>query len=120
MPEPFENLEFNYLSSEQASADLHVIVSALKQTGLFDGKWMSTGVSKSGITTALYAYYDELNNWNDMDVYVPFCAPFIPGLDQLEVSNYIEDEIIKDLPSRDSGCGTSGVCWQRIQRKVLP
>ena len=100
LPEPFENLEFNYLSSEQASADLHVIVSALKQTGLFNGKWMSTGVSKSGITTALYAYYDELNNWNDIDVYVPFCAPFILGLDQTETSDYIENEIIKDLPTQ--------------------
>lgn len=100
LPEPFENLDFNYLSSEQASADLHEIVSALKKTGLFDGKWISTGVSKSGITTALYAYFDELNNWNDINVYVPFCAPFMTALGEKNIGNYLENEIMKDMPEQ--------------------
>lgn len=67
---------FNYLSAEQQSEDLHAIVTDLKKaliTG--DGKWLSTGVSKNGMTSAQYAYYDELNGWNDIDVYVPFVAP---------------------------------------------
>ena len=98
LPEPFENLEFNYLSSEQQSWDLHTILSALKQTDLFPGQWISTGVSKNGITTALYAYYDELNGWNDIDVYVPFCAPFITSLDNPSVGNYIEQVALEDMP----------------------
>ena len=98
LPEPFDNFEFNYLSSEQQSADLHAIMTALKQTDLFSGQWISTGVSKSGITTALYAYYDELNGWNDMDVYVPFCAPFITSLDNVSVGDYIEQGALGDMP----------------------
>lgn len=40
-----------------------------------DGKWLSTGVSKNGVTTAQYAYFDEMYGWNDIDLYVPFVAP---------------------------------------------
>lgn len=98
LPEPFDNLEFNYLSSEQYSADLHAIMSALKQTGLFPGKWISTGISKNGIATALYAYYDELNGWNDIDVYVPFCAPFLTSLDDTSLGDYIEQGAMADMP----------------------
>ncbi|MBQ6747165.1 MAG: hypothetical protein IJR07_09010 [Bacteroidaceae bacterium] len=98
LPEPFDNFDFTYLSSEQHSADLHTIVTALKQTDLFPGQWMSTGVSKSGITTALYAYYDELNGWNDIDVYVPFCAPFMMTLDNVAVGDFIEQGALGDMP----------------------
>ena len=75
LPEGDKN-SFKYLSAEQQSKDLHAIVTDLKKaliTG--DGKWLSTGVSKNGMTSAQYAYYDELNGWNDIDVYVPFVAP---------------------------------------------
>ena len=98
LPEPFDNFDFTYLSSEQQSADLHTIMTALKQTDLFTGQWMSTGVSKNGVTTALYAYYDELNGWNDMDVYVPFCAPFIKTLDNVAVGDFIEQGALGDMP----------------------
>ena len=98
LPEPFDNFDFTYLSSEQQSADLHAIMTALKQTDLFPGQWISTGVSKSGITTALYAYYDELNGWNDIDVYVPFCAPFIKTLDNVAVGDFIEQGALGDMP----------------------
>lgn len=63
---------WTYNTAAQSTADLHAIVTALKQTGCFKGKWLSTGVSKNGMLTALYAYYYP----NEMDVYVPFCAPF--------------------------------------------
>ncbi len=49
LPEPFENLEFNYLSSMQASEDYHAIVTALKGSGYLNGQWLATGTSKSGI-----------------------------------------------------------------------
>jgi hypothetical protein len=41
------------------------------------GKWISTGVSKDGITTGLYAYYSDMYGWDDIDLYMPFCAPFL-------------------------------------------
>ena len=63
---------WNVNTAAQSTADLHAIVTVLKGTGCFKNKWVSTGVSKNGILTALYAYYYP----NEMDVYVPFCAPF--------------------------------------------
>ena len=53
LPEPFENLEFNYLNSMQASEDYHAIVTALKGSGRFKGQWLATGTSKSGIADLL-------------------------------------------------------------------
>lgn len=81
---------FTYLNAEQHSKDLHAIVTDLKKA-LFtgDGKWLSTGVSKNGITSAQYAYYDELYGWNDIDVYVPFVAPILTQRRDLRVGNYM-------------------------------
>ena len=78
LPEPFENLEFTYLNADQAAQDLHAIVSLMKQVVFKQsGKWVSTGVSKDGITTGLYAYYSDKYGWDDIDLYMPFCAPFL-------------------------------------------
>lgn len=63
---------WKYNTAAQSTADLHAIVTALKATNCFKGKWVSTGTSKNGILTSLYAYYYP----NEVDVYVPFCAPF--------------------------------------------
>ena len=85
-----ETNSFKYLSAEQQSKDLHAIVTDLKKaliTG--SGKWLSTGVSKNGMTTAQYAYYDEVNNWNDIDVYVPFVAPIPPVEFDLRIGTYM-------------------------------
>ena len=83
LPEDFENTDFNYLYTDQAAADLHDVVTLL-QKHLFPrtNKWVATGVSKSGITSALYAYYSDKNNWNDIDLFIPFCAPFIKGTEE--------------------------------------
>ena len=89
LPEGEED-SFKYLSAEQQSKDLHAIVTDLKKaliTG--SGKWLSTGVSKNGMTTAQYAYYDEQNGWNDIDVYVPFVAPIPPQEFDLRIGTYM-------------------------------
>lgn len=90
LPEPFEDLDFTYLYTDQAAADLHAIVTLMQQH-LFprNNKWVATGTSKSGISTALYAYYSDKNGWNDIDLYVPFCAPFITGTKEECVNNII-------------------------------
>ncbi len=79
-PEPLDeaHLDFNYLYTDQAAADLHDIVQLMKKHMFKTGKWLSTGTSKSGITTGLYAYYSDLNGWHDIDLFMPFCAPFLP------------------------------------------
>ena len=100
LPEGDANV-FNYLSAEQQSKDLHAIVTDLKKA-LFtgNGKWVSTGVSKNGITSAQYAYYDEMYGWNDIDVYVPFVAPILPQLEDLRVGTYMLTQSVKEaLPA---------------------
>ena len=79
LPEPFEDLTMTYLHADQQACDIHRIVNTLKKLLFTKGKWVSTGTSKDGITTALQAYYSDLNGWSDFDAYVPFCAPFMPG-----------------------------------------
>ena len=85
LPEGYTN-KWNYLSAKQNSDDLHAIVTAIRQSGIVgQGKWVSTGVSKPGMTTAFYAseYPD------DMDAYVPFCAPFMLSQSETDAYDYI-------------------------------
>ena len=86
LPEGYTN-KCNYLDAKQQSDDLHAIVTAIKQSGIIDksSKWLSTGVSKNGMTTAYYAYHYP----NEMDAYVPFCAPFLVDLRDKRPYTYI-------------------------------
>ena len=86
LPEGWTN-NFHYLNVKQQSDDLHAIVTAIKKSGLIDksSKWVSTGVSKNGMTTAHYAYHYP----NEMDAYVPFCAPFLLSLTEKGPYSYI-------------------------------
>ena len=83
LPEDFNNLDFTYFNAQQAAADLHRVVTLMKQYIFNKGnKWVSTGTSKCGINTTLYAYYSDLYGWDDIDLYMPFCAPFLTGTPQ--------------------------------------
>ena len=85
LPEGYTN-KWNYLNCKQQSDDLHAIVTDIKKSGVVgNGKWLSTGVSKNGMTTAHYAYHYP----NDMDAYVPFCAPFLLELNASGPYSYI-------------------------------
>lgn len=78
---------YNYFTALQESADLHDITTSLKK--VLGGKWISTGCSKNGITTALYAHhYPE-----DMNVYVPFDAPFCSSRKDTRIADYINNKI---------------------------
>lgn len=76
---------WKYNKAIYSTADLHALVTALKDTGDFQGKWISTGTSKDGILTSFYAFQYP----NDVDVYLPFCAPFFTEQDSLSVGQYI-------------------------------
>ena len=65
-PQP-RNWEF--LTAENSANDLHRIFTALKT--VYQGKWISTGVSKGGQTTMLYNTFFP----KDMDVSVPYVGP---------------------------------------------
>lgn len=76
----WENLD--YLTAEQAAADFHNLFEALKK--VLKGKWVMSGVSKGGITTLLqHNFYP-----NDMDIYVPYSAPFFDSDRTLGMQSY--------------------------------
>lgn len=95
---------WKYNTAEQSTADLHNIVTTLKKSGYFDGKWVSSGVSKNGILTALYAYFYP----NDMDVYVPFCAPFCDGAETTGIGKWLTNE--------SGGKGLQKAVWDVLNR----
>ena len=48
-----DNLDYDYLTFEQVTADLHRINSLVKN--IYNGKWISSGISKGGTTTIFYS-----------------------------------------------------------------
>ena len=60
----------DYCTSEEAAEDFHAIINAMKKVLL--GKWVISGSSKGGITTALQQMYHP----EDADIFVPYSAPF--------------------------------------------
>ncbi len=64
-----EKMDWKYLDSYQASADLHRIYKLFKK--IYKKKWVSTGISKGGTTAMIYkALYPK-----DICVVVPIVAP---------------------------------------------
>lgn len=64
-----EKLDWNYLTVKQAADDHHAIVQLFKK--IYNGKWISTGISKGGQTTIFFKRFYP----NDVDVAVPYVAP---------------------------------------------
>lgn len=102
---------WQYNTTEQATADLHEIVTAFKETSDFNGKWISTGTSKNGILTAMYAYKYP----NEIDVYVPYCAPFLNELKSLSVGTYLVEESGKnDVIDESTGTTVRDLMWKSL------
>ncbi len=70
-----ETLDWDFLTTANAAADQHRVVSSLRQ--LFPSKWIATGISKGGQTCAMYRYYYP----KDVDITVPYVAPFCRSLE---------------------------------------
>ena len=80
------NSSWQYLTTAQAASDAHEIVTEFKR--ILDGKWISTGVSKGGMTTELYASYYP----GDMDLYLPYVAPFCNSFEDLRMIHFLDNE----------------------------
>jgi len=93
---PKDSIPWSYLNIRQAAADQHQIIEAFKP--YYKGKWVSTGISKSGQSTIFHRRFYP----NDVDVSVPYVAP-------LNFSN--EDPRIYDFLSK---VGTEE-CRNKIQ-----
>lgn len=71
------------LRAEEAAADFHNLFEALKK--VLKGKYVMSGVSKGGITTLLqHRFYP-----NDMDIFVPYAAPFFNTDRDTEMQQYM-------------------------------
>jgi len=64
-----DSLDYDYLNFEQVTGDLHKINQIFRQ--IYNGKWVSTGISKGGTTTIFYRYFYP----EDVDVSIPYVAP---------------------------------------------
>jgi len=66
---PKDSIPWTYLNVKQAAADQHMVIEAFKP--FYDGKWVSTGISKSGQATIFHRrFYPK-----DVDASVPYVAP---------------------------------------------
>ena len=64
-----DSMNYDYLTFEQVTADLHKINSIFRK--MYQGKWVSSGISKGGTTCIFYRYFYP----DDVDVSVPYVAP---------------------------------------------
>jgi len=64
-----DNLDWKYLTIEQAAKDHHKIIETLKS--IYTDKWITTGISKGGQTTYIHKYYFP----EDADASVCYVAP---------------------------------------------
>lgn len=95
------SIDYQYLTLEQATADLHHINELFKQ--LYQSKWVSTGISKGGQTTIYYRYFYP----NDVSASVPYVAPLNLEFEEKRIYDFLntvgtEDcrKKIKDLQIR--------------------
>ena len=66
---PLDSIPWSYLNIRQAAADAHLVISAFKP--FYHGKWISTGISKSGQATIFHRRFYPA----DVNVSIPYVAP---------------------------------------------
>lgn len=79
-----DSMDYRYLTLEQATADLHKIRTLFGE--IYNGKWLSTGISKGGQTTIYYRYFYP----DDVTVSVPYVAPLNLVLEEERIYDFLE------------------------------
>jgi len=79
-----DSLQWQYLTIEQATADLHTVNQLFRQ--IYKGKWFSTGISKGGQTTLYYKF----NYPDDVDVAIPYVAPIDNNLEDTRIYTFLD------------------------------
>jgi|FLOH01.1.fsa_nt_gi hypothetical protein len=79
-----DSLNYRYLNLKQATADLHHIKELF--SNIYNGKWLSTGISKGGATTIFYRYFYP----NDVDVSVPYVAPINNDFEDKRIYTFLD------------------------------
>jgi hypothetical protein len=79
-----DSLDYNYLTLEQVTGDLHHINAIFKN--IYKSKWVSTGVSKGGATTLFYRYFYP----EDVDVSVNYVGPINNAFEDKRVYKFLD------------------------------
>ncbi|MFT5279200.1 MAG: hypothetical protein ACI9P8_000834, partial [Bacteroidia bacterium] len=79
-----DSMDYQYLTLEQATADLHNINELFRK--IYDGKWVSTGISKGGQTTIYYRFFYP----EDVDVSVPYVAPLTQHFEDERIYKFLD------------------------------
>jgi len=85
-----EEMEYQYLNFEQVTADLHRIRTLFSE--MYNGKWISTGISKGGTTTIFYKYFYP----DDVDVSIPYVAPLNYEYEEKRIYEFLDNVGTKD------------------------
>lgn len=76
--------DYQFLNLEQATADLHRVRTLLAD--IYKQKWISTGISKGGVTSIFYRYFYP----DDVDVSVPYVAPVNLAYEEPRIYHFLD------------------------------
>lgn len=79
-----EKLQWEYLTFEQSTADLHQINQLFRN--IYKNKWISTGISRGGQTSIYYKRFYP----NDVDLAVPYVAPIPNDLEDKRIYQFLD------------------------------
>lgn len=91
---PKDSIPWNYLNIRQAAADEHRVIEAFKK--FYPGKWISTGISKSGQATIYHRRFYP----GDVDASVPYVAPLNFSGEDKRIYEFL-DKVGTDVCRRD-------------------
>ncbi len=80
-----DSLDWSKLTVYNAATDHHRIVEILKN--IYDGKWLSTGISKGGQTSIYFKYFYP----DDVDMSVPYVAPLNFSMEDNRVYRFLDN-----------------------------
>ncbi|MDF1698579.1 MAG: S28 family serine protease [Saprospiraceae bacterium] len=80
-----KEVDYTYLNFEQVTADLHRIRMLFDE--IYQGKWISTGISKGGTTTIFYKYFYP----DDVDVSIPYVAPLNYEYEEQRIYDFLDN-----------------------------
>jgi len=106
-----DSLDYQYLNFEQVTADYHHIRQIFDE--LYNGKWVSSGISKGGTTTIFYKYFYP----DDVDVSIPYVAPLNYEFEEQRIYDFLDQK-------GSSACRANILAYQKrlLQKReeILP
>ena len=89
-----DSLNWQYLTAEQAAADLHRVVQLFRR--VYSHGWLSTGRSKGGQTAAIFRFFYP----QDVDATVAYVAPFNRSQEDPRIDAFIRNRGGKECQKR--------------------